>query len=248
VSGLPFDLVWVAVGGFIFLAFTLEAVTGFGSIVIALALGAQLVPMESLLPILVPLSVCMSGVMFWRHREKIDRSLLLRQLLPGMLIGTLVGYAAKPYLDAALLRQLFGLLIIWFAARELWRLRHATPFAVRPVWLTRSLIVVAGVTHGLFASGGPLLVYAVSGLQMDKARFRATLVTVWLSLNVVLATAFALDGRLQPALPFVAAYIPVIFAGVYFGEKLHHWVSERHFRIAIYVLLLVTGALLARPR
>ncbi len=242
------DWVWVAIGGFIFLAFTLEAVTGFGSIVIALALGAQLVPMESLLPVLVPLSVCMSSVMVWRHRHMIDLPLLTRQLLPGMLIGTLLGYLVKPYLDAALLRQLFGLLIIWFAARELWRMRHATPFAMRPAWLTRSLIAVAGVTHGLFASGGPLLVYAVSGLQMDKTRFRATLITVWLSLNAVLAIAFALDGRLQPALPLVAAYIPVIFAGVYFGEKLHHRVSEQHFQVVIYLLLLVTGALLARPR
>jgi hypothetical protein len=242
------DAVWIAIGGFIFLAVTLEAVTGFGSIVIALALGAQLVPLESLLPVLVPLSVCLSSLMVWRHRAKIDFALLLRQLLPGMLIGTLLGYWVKPYLDAGLLRQLFGLLIIWFAARELWRLRHATPFAARPVWLTRALTGMAGVTHGLFASGGPLLVYAVSGLKLDKARFRATLAAVWLTLNGVLTVAFALDGRLQPALPMVAAYIPVLLAGVYFGEKLHHRVSEQHFRVAIYVLLLVTGALLARPR
>ena len=242
------EWVWVAIGGFIFLAFTLEAVTGFGSIVIALALGAQLVPLEQLLPILVPLSICMSSVMAWRYRHLIDRPLLLRQLLPGMLIGTLVGYLAKPHLDAGLLRQLFGALIIWFAARELWRLRHATPVPPRPNWLTNGLIGTAGITHGLFASGGPLLVYAVSGLQLDKSRFRATLITVWLTLNSALTVAFLVDGRLQPALPFVAAYLPVIFAGVYLGEKLHHRVSERHFRIAIYVLLLVTGALLARPR
>mgnify|MGYP000703379850 CR=1 FL=1 len=101
-------------------------------------------------------------------------------------------------------------------------MRHVTPFAVRPAWLTRGLIGLAGMTHGLFASGGPLLVYAVSGLQMDKARFRATLAGVWLTLNGVLTIAFLMDGRLQPALPFVAAYIPILVAGVYVGEKLHH--------------------------
>jgi uncharacterized membrane protein YfcA len=245
---MPLDAVWVAVGGFIFLSFTLEAITGFGSLVIALALGAQLVPLEILTPILVPLSVCMSSMMVWRHRAKIDHRLLFQLMLPGMLLGTVLGYGIKPYLDAGLLRQLFGALIIWFAARELWRLRHATPFAVRPLWLTRSLTVLAGVTHGLFASGGPLLVYAVSGIVLDKARFRATLAAVWLTLNTVLTIAFAVDGRLQPALPFVVAYLPVLVAGVLAGEKLHHRVSEQHFRVAIYVLLLVTGALLARPR
>jgi hypothetical protein len=55
------DPVWIAIGGFIFLAYTLEAITGFGSIIIALSLSAQLVPIDVVLPVLVPLSVCMSS-------------------------------------------------------------------------------------------------------------------------------------------------------------------------------------------
>lgn len=242
------EAVWVAVGFFLFVAYTLEAVTGFGSVVIGLALGAQVVPLDQLLPVVVPLSVGMSCVMVGRYWRQIDRPLLLRQLLPAMLAGTALGYGVKSWFDAALLRQLFGLLIIWFATRELWRLRHATPQRQRPLWLSQGLTLLAGISHGLFASGGPLLVYAVSGMPLDKTRFRATLACVWLSLNLALSVAFALDGRLLPALPRIATYLPLIFAGVYVGGKLHDRVSERHFRIAIYVLLLVTGALLARPR
>lgn len=242
------DPVWIAIGAFIFIAFTLEAITGFGSIVIALALGAQLVPIEQLVPILASLSVVMSTVMVWRHRHHIDRALLLRTVLPGMVLGTALGYAAKPLLNAGLMRQSFGVLIVWFASRELWRLRHAHAPVARPLWRSQLLVVLAGVTHGLFASGGPLLVYAASGMAINKARFRATLVSVWLTLNTGLTLAFWLDGRLLPALPKAAAYLPVIAAGFALGDWLHQRVSEARFRLAIYALLCVTGILLSLPK
>jgi uncharacterized membrane protein YfcA len=242
------DPVWIAIGAFIFLAYTLEAITGFGSIVIALSLSAQLVPIDVVLPVLVPLSVCMSSYLVWQHRRNIDRELLLRTILPGMVLGTLAGYGIKPYLDEVLLKQLFGLLILWFASRELWKLRHTETQRIRPRWLTNLLTGAAGLSHGLFASGGPLLVYSLAGVALNKARFRATLVTVWLTLNGLLSVVFLLDGRLLPALPKVAAYLPLLAVGVWLGEHLHHKVSERHFRIAIYCLLIVTGALLAWRR
>ena len=241
------EMAWLALAGFILLAYTLEAITGFGSIVIALSLGALLLPIEQLLPVLVPLNICMTGYLVWRHRQMIDRRLLLGMILPGMLVGTLLGYALLPFLDAALAKRLFGALVLWFAARELWRTRHAAAPAIRPLWLSRLISLCAGVSHGLFASGGPLLVFALAGTQLDKARLRATLVTVWFSLNSLLTLAFLLDGRLLPALPQVLTYAPLLLVGVWLGERLHRRFDEQHFRIAIYLLLLVTGGLLLAP-
>ena len=241
------ELIWLALAGFILLAYTLEAITGFGSIVIALSLGALLLPIEQLLPVLVPLNICMTGYLVARHWRAIDWRLLLGMILPGMVIGTLLGYALLPFLNAALAKRLFGALVLWFAARELWRLRHATAQPVRPLWLSRLLSLCAGVSHGLFASGGPLLVFALAGTQLNKARLRATLVTVWFTLNSLLTLAFLLDGRLLPALPQVASYAPLLLIGVWLGERLHQRFNEQHFRIAIYLLLLVTGGLLLAP-
>jgi hypothetical protein len=238
------DVLWLALAGFILLAYTLEAITGFGSIVIALSLGALLLPIGQLLPVLVPLNICMTGYLVARHWRSIDWRLLLSMILPGMLLGTVIGYALLPFLDAALAKRLFGALVLWFAARELWRLRHAAVQPVRPMWLNRLLSLCAGVSHGLFASGGPLLVFALAGTQLDKARLRATLVTVWFTLNSLLTLAFLLDGRLLPALPQVASYAPLLLVGIWLGERLHQRFNEQHFRVAIYGLLLSTGALL----
>lgn len=66
-----------ALGAFTLQAYTLEASTGFGSIVIALSLGALLLPIDQLLPVLEPLNIGMTGYLVSRHWRLIDRGLLL---------------------------------------------------------------------------------------------------------------------------------------------------------------------------
>jgi uncharacterized membrane protein YfcA len=237
----------VALGASILLAYTLEAITGFGSIVIALSLGALVRPIDQVLPVLVPLNICMTGYLVRRHWQMVDRRLLLGTILPAMLCGTALGYLLLPYLDTQTLKAAFGALVLGFAARELWRMRHPAAPPQRPRWLTRLLTFGAGISHGLFASGGPLLVYGLAGTRLDKARLRATLMTVWLTLNGLLTLAFLADGRLKPALPQVAAYAPLLMVGVWLGERLHRRFDERHFRITIHAVLLITGLLLLAP-
>ena len=233
---------WFWLGVFVFIAYTIETITGFGSIVIALSLGALLLPISDMLPVLVPLNICMTGYLALRHRHAIHWPTLLKLILPMMAAGTLLGYGLRPWLGDAGMRSAFALLVIWFAGRELYRHRRGdSSAAVRPGWLTRSWMLLAGVTHGLFASGGPLLVYALAGVQLDKARFRATLISVWLSLNGLLTVIFALDGSLLTALPRLVFFLPVLVVGVVLGEWLHSRISEVRFRVAVFLLLLLTG-------
>lgn len=239
---------WLWLSMFILLAYTIEAVTGFGSIVIALALGALLLPIPELLPVLVPLNICMSGYLGWRHRRHIQWDLLLKLILPLMVVGTLLGHALRPWMGDAALRQGFGLLVLGFATRESWRLWRGGSATTHPPLLSRALTLCAGLTHGLFASGGPLLVYALAGTRLAKSELRATMICVWFSLNSVLTFLYLLDGSLLPALPRVISYLPLLLVGVLLGEYLHQKLNEQHFRQMVYALLAVTGALLLIPR
>ena len=240
-------LPWLLLGLFILIAYTTEAMTGFGSIVIALSLGALVLPLDAMLPVLVPLNIFMSGYLSYKYRRHIDRQALLRLILPMMTVGTLIGYGLYPWLGDSIVESLFGTLIVWFAARQLWLEFHGIPAQVRSLLWTRAWMFAAGITHGLFASGGPLLVYALSGVDLDKARFRATLILVWFALNSLLTVVFLLDGSLMPALPRVAAYLPIVLVGVVLGEFLHHKVDEAGFRRVVFVVLLFAGAALAWP-
>ena len=233
---------WVLLGLFVLLAYTTEAMTGFGSIVIALSLGALVLPMDTLMPVLVPLNLLLSGYLSIRYRRLVHWRLLLRGILPLMAAGTLAGYLARPWLGQTLLQTLFGVLIAVFSVRELWRLRHGpAPANPHGVGWGRVWMLLAGVTHGLYASGGPLLVYALSGVALDKSRFRATLIMVWFTLNGLLTLGYAAQGALQPVWPKLAALAPVVLAGIVLGELLHHRVDEHRFRQVLFVVLLLAG-------
>ena len=235
---------WIWLGLFILLAYTIEAITGFGSIVIALSLGALLLPIPAMLPVLVPLSIFMSGFLAWQNRRHIQWPILFKLILPLMLFGTLVGYGLRPWLGDGMLKSLFGVLVLWFAGRELWRMFRGQNSSPHPRWLSRLLTLGAGITHGLFASGGPLLVYSLAGIHLDKSKLRATLVSVWFCLNASRTLLFLLDGSLLPSVPRVLSYLPLLVIGVLLGEFLHHRLNEQRFRQIIYSLLTVTGILL----
>lgn len=235
---------WLWLSLCILLAYTIEALTGFGSVVIALSLGALMLPIPQLLPVLVPLNIVMSGYLTWRHRRHIDGLLLLQLILPLMLAGTLLGYGLRPWFDDALLKRLFGALVLWFAVRELWRLWRGVEAPPHGPLLSRALTLGAGLSHGLFASGGPLLVYALAGTRLDKSRLRATLLCVWFALNSSLTLLYLVDGSLLLSLPRTLSYLPLLLVGTLLGEYLHHKLDERRFRQLVYGLLAITGTLL----
>lgn len=235
---------WLLLALFIFIAFTTEAMTGFGSIVIALSLGALVLPIVNILPVLVPLNIAMTSTLAWRHRQAIDWPTLWRLILPLMAVGTVGGYLLLPWLGDHVLKQAFGALVVWFSGRELWRLWRGIAVRARGQWYARGWVLMAGMTHGLFASGGPLLVYALSGLSLDKHAFRATLIVVWLTLNSLLTVLFAFDGTLMPALPRIAWLLPVVVFAMVLGEKLHHRIDDARFRQWIFRVLLITGVAL----
>lgn len=235
------SLAYIALGLFILFAYTAEAVTGFGSIVIALSLGALFFPIDWLQTLLVPLNICMSGFLSWRYREHIDKALLLRLILPFMLVGTVAGVIMQPYLGGVILKSTFALLILWFAVRELLKMRGGIAATGKPLWWSRGMIGLAGITHGLFASGGPLLVYGLTGMPIDKAKFRATLIVVWFALNSALTILFLYQGRIQEAWQPLLGYLLLVPLGIWLGERLHHRIDENEFRRWIFRVLVISA-------
>ncbi|RUO33720.1 sulfite exporter TauE/SafE family protein [Aliidiomarina soli] len=236
---------FVVLGIFVGIAFTSESITGFGSIVIAVALGSLLFPIPQLLPILVPLSVFMSSALFIRFFRDIDFRLLFKRMLPFMLAGMLLGIALLQVLSSDALKAAFAVLVLWFALREWYKLQRGIITRPKPVWWQPWWTFCAGITHGLFASGGPLLVYSMNTFAIAKANFRATLVCVWLGLNLTYSAIMWQQGLIQPVLPVILAYLPVLAIAFWLGHRIHKRVNERQFKQIVYALLTFSaGAML----
>ncbi|MEW6440875.1 MAG: sulfite exporter TauE/SafE family protein [bacterium] len=224
-------------------AYTIQAMTGFGSLIIAITLGSHLYPVELLLATLVPVDVLLCAYIAARNRESIQGRLLLRGIVPFMGLGLASGIAVFQFVHGEALKRALGLLVVFLCSRELYRLvaGRGNP-AFLSAWKYRLYILAAGIVQGVFASGGPLTVYAVSRFNLPKAAFRSTLSSLWMLTNSVLAASYLATGRLTlETLRFVSGLVPFVLLGLVIGDRLHHRVNEVHFRMAVFAVLILAG-------
>lgn len=227
----------------VLIAYITQAMTGFGSIIIAVTLGSHLYPIEFLLPTLVPADLLVNIYIVGKYRQDVDRGLLFRRILPLMGAGLVIGIAVFQLVKGTLLKKIFGLLVTLLCGRELYGLLRSPGMARALTKLQYAVSVfAAGITQGLFASGGPLVVYAVSRLQIPKGSFRSSLSALWLLTNGVLTLSYLATGLLTwTNLEFWAWLAPAVVIGTIVGERLHDRVNEHHFRVAVFAILLVGG-------
>lgn len=113
-------------------------------------------------------------------------------------------------------------------------------------WLMRGVLVLAGVIHGAFGAGGPLVVIYASRVLTEKTLFRVTLCMLWLCLNTLLIFKWTWAGGVwnrQVAIQLAVA-LPFLAVGMIAGDCLHQRVNERFFRILVYAVLILAGVVL----
>lgn len=104
------------------------------------------------------------------------------------------------------------------------------------------MLVAAGIIHGMFVSGGALLVLYATLMLQDKSEFRATIAATW----AVLDPAFFVlnfDPALwntQNIILIGLCIIPLILS-VHIGNWLHNKINEAYFMKLTYVLLIASG-------
>lgn len=247
----------VVLGGYL-----VQTASGFGSTLVCVTFGAHLLPIRLLVPLVLPLSVVQNTYIVIRHRDGVRWRLLLTRILPLMGGGMLAGFLftvmvygdSQPSRESSLdtwLRSGFAVLVLVLAARELfvaWRVRTGDPKKVaRPASPMSSFLAMigAGLVHGVYATGGPLLVYAVGREGLPKREFRSTLSAVWLVLDSALMTGFVLDGRYDASsLWKVAILLPSLPLGIVVGERIHRRIPEAHFKTGVFALLVVAAIML----
>lgn len=229
----------------LFLAFLVESAVGFGSALVAVSLGAQFVPLKELFPVFQPLSLVLSAIIVVRDRAHVRTSFLLRDVLPPMLPGVVVGLLLFRLGPADALLLGVGVAIATLALFELRRTLRGQESSPLPTWAARTVLVGAGVIHGLFGTSGPPVVWVASRALPDKASFRATLALLWLLLSLVLMGGYVVDGSLGSASLVRSAVLAVpLVLGYVVGNALHHRIPQRAFRLGVCVLLVVAGVVL----
>lgn len=155
-------------------------------------------------------------------------------MLAGMLVGTVL-YRIIPM---SFLLPVYGVIIVLTALKRLF-LPQTTSL---PQWVCLLVLVAAGIIHGMFVSGGALLVLYATLMLQDKSEFRATIAATW---AVLASTFFVLNFDLalwntQNIILIGLCIIPLILS-VYIGNWLHNKINEAYFMKLTYVLLIASG-------
>ena len=227
------------------LAHIAEAVTGFGSTILSVALGANLYPLDKLLPTIIPLNFFLSLYIVLRHRRYLDFGILFKKIIPFFIIGMPLGILIFNLGAGSMLNLIFGFFVIILTGVEFMRLRNSyRQFESRPlptIWGALCLIT-GGIVHGLYASGGPLVVYYANRQISDKKVFRSTVSGLWLLMSVVLIINYYIAGKITPiTLQNILILIPSLILGILIGELVHERINERIFRVLIYIFLFIAG-------
>jgi len=226
------------------LAHTAETILGFGATLIALALAAHFLPLETLVPMLVIMALVQSFWLVARWYRYIDWRTLLLYILPLAVMGMVIGILSREIADEDTLKIVLGTFTIMVSLAELAILFiKRAPGGQLRWYYSVPLLVGGGIFHGLFAAGGPAIVYYASRQFRAQENFRATLSMLWLILNIGLLTSFLMAGQMDwNKLRMTAMVLPGLVIGILLGSVIR--VKEFGFKVLTYTLLFFAGLFL----
>ena len=195
-----------------------------------------------MLPILCVMDI--TGLKAWINTW--NTSLMMR-LIPGAMLGTLIGYLAFEYVSDAALKLLLGAMAIAFTLNH-WSKRWRT---VKPNPVTSNLSdqiqggfwsALSGFTSFLAHAGAPPLMMYLLPKQLDKRLMVGTVTIFFAIVNYVKLIPYAALGLLDATnLGTSLLLSPLAVIGVKLGIYLHNKIDAVLFFRLMYIFLFATG-------
>lgn len=224
-------------------------ITGISKSGLGGALGGLAVPFLSLwisprnaaavmLPILIAMD--MVGIRAWSGKADWRD---LKVLIPGAIVGIVLGTLAFGVMSDQLVKGLIGLIAVGFTLDRLLRHRGQATTEQRPPrifgWLSG---IGAGFTSTLAHAGGPpVMIYLLSWRQ-PRETFVATTVFFFSVINLAKLPFYIALGLFSiDTLTMSALLLPLVPVGVWIGMRLLQRIPERPFYLFATAALGLSG-------
>jgi len=224
----------------IFAGYLIFGVTGFGASPITIPVLVHVLPITFVLPLAALLDLSSGLALGFHTRRQADTRELL-MLVPFTLVGLTLGVTLLVRLPRDTTLLALGVFVCAHALYVV--LRRETARRLNRWWAAPAGLV-SGVVGALFGMGGPPYVAYITGRIPTPTAQRAT-ISQMVILNVGLrVVAFALAGLLASRTLWIAVAfsLPVAWAGVWVGNRVHVRAAPATVARIIGVVLLLTGA------
>jgi uncharacterized protein len=215
-----------------------QGTTGFGIALVAVPVLMQIMPPETVPPMMVVLSLANNAVVLARAW----RSVRLRLVLPliiGGLIGLPFGIWILEVLDPTSIKVAVGLGVVLMAVTMLlgWRrrLRHQRTGLA-------AVGLLGGVLHTSTSVSGPPVIIFLANQGVEKDQFRANVIAFFTVLNAISIPMFWFTGLLTVAeVKLALVYLIPLVLGSLAGVWLVKRINEQLFRRIVLALVAVSG-------
>ncbi|ONI38819.1 hypothetical protein AN639_06970 [Candidatus Epulonipiscium fishelsonii] len=218
----------------------IQVLTGFAGTMLAMPASMQLIGINEARAVLNAVALVLFIIVAVQNYKYVNKKEVVK-ITALMLLGMGVGIYLLQIMPTGILLDIYAILIICIALKKMF-IQKEMPL---PNFIMILVIFLAGIIHGIFNSGGSLLViYAVTVLK-DKNDFRATLAVIWVILNSSLLITHAQQGLFtsQVCILTVISILTAILS-IKIGNKLHNKINQQVFLKITYVLLLISGLML----
>lgn len=237
---------YVLLGCVVLVTHFLEGITGFGCTVLALPFAIMLVGTKQAVPVLLFLALLLAiYIVSLDWRRIVWKEFFKIVCFVG--IGLPVGIFAFGSLNETVLKYILGAFMIAVAVRGLLSYLVKLNENRLPGWALNILLAVGGFIHGVFSSGGPLVVIYAKKVLPDKSNFRATISMLWLALNTIMLVQSVVSGRMTAQIwEIIAVCLPFLVGGALAGNWAHRHIKDKYFSQLVYGVLLVSGGFMFR--
>ncbi|MDD3277297.1 MAG: sulfite exporter TauE/SafE family protein [Lachnospiraceae bacterium] len=217
----------------------IQAITGFAGTLIAMPPTIKLIGVteaKALLNVVAQISCLLIVITGWKHINWKEFFKMFVLMAVGMLIGIRI-FEIAPMKN---LLVAYGMMIVVIALCKLFLKKELE----LPGWVMLLVILAAGIIHGMFVSGGALLVIYAASVLKEKEEFRATMALIWVTIGCYITGQQIMLGSFDSHVIFllIIGLIPV-FAGTWIGTKLVKKINQSMFEKMTYILLLLSGIL-----
>ncbi len=236
-------------GLIVLITHTLEAITGFGCTALAMPFVTALLGIQMGVKTLTVIAWLLAVYVVIKNHKYINYKQFFI-ICSGMLLGLPVGMYIFRTFNNENLKVFLAIFICIVSSYQLIMMfvkkddasDYVKPSNPLQKILYFVLLFFGGIVHGIFSSGGPIVVLYAKTHLSDKKSFRATLCLLWATLNTIIIATYFIEGSFDVKTAIVTAeLIPFLLAGIFLGNILHEKVNERVFSFLVFTMLLITG-------
>lgn len=236
-------MLWLTITLGVILAGFIQTVTGFGSVVVMMILFPFFFSIIDAPALALAINMLYCTILCWKYRRNIDFKAVL---LPTVLYSV-VGFVVTGLVGDADLRTLVIIFAIFLMLLALYllfvskRIRLKKP---NPI-VGASCGVLAGVSSGLFALGGPMIAPYMVAATKDHKSYVASMQFMFTVTNIINLAGRIVNGIFNFTMwPYIAVGSICILIGMKLGELVAAKLDPEKLRIIVYSFVGISGLIL----